>query len=104
MTGSDGLPAAGADSQADIRAVDPGIQVYDTISMPQHTTNSYRRGRQNAAFTKPSSDPPDEPNHVTRSAGYKQVVDEIKQMNGIHPAVEQQASSNSGKEPDVSYG
>ena len=29
---------------------DPGISGFDFITMPEHTTDSYRRGRQNSAF------------------------------------------------------
>lgn len=37
-------------SLLDTGASDPGISAYDMMTMPQSTTDSYKRGRQNAAF------------------------------------------------------
>lgn len=102
--------AALSDSQIDMGAVDSGIPAYDTITLPQNWSNSYKRGRQNSAFVKRSAHN-DYPPHDPR---YNKVVDEIKHFNGLHHVADGSSDSDdvsrptspttNGGGPDTSYG
>jgi len=72
---------------------DPGISAYDTITMPQNTTDSYKRGRANTAYVSTNGhllneilheDPPGHSHHYglhgIRMRKHEHLVDH--QMNG----------------------